>query len=71
MATPKQVTEPAAPVVAAVTEPAVPDRVYDPRKKVRVMDAKTKQVVRRTVPETWLDGRFPNLVETPSQKAGN
>lgn len=35
------------------------------------MDAKTKQVVRRTVPETWLDGRFPNLVETPSQKAGN
>ena len=54
-----------------VTEPAKPDRAYDPRKKVRVMDAKTKQVVRRTVPETWLDGRFPNLVETPSQKAGN
>lgn len=70
MATPKQVTEPAKPV-DTVTEPAQPDRVYDPRKKVRVMDAKTKQVVRRTVPETWLDGRFPNLVETPSQKAGN
>ncbi|RAX50861.1 hypothetical protein DQ353_00210 [Arthrobacter sp. AQ5-05] len=70
MATQKQVTEPAKPV-DPVTEPAKPDRVYDPRKKVRVMDAKTKQVVRRTVPETWLDGRFPNLVETPSQKAGN
>lgn len=70
MATPKQVTEPAKPV-DTVTEPASPARVYDPRKKVRVMDAKTKQVVRRTVPETWLDGRFPNLVETPSQKAGN
>lgn len=46
-------------------------RTYDPRKKVRVMDAKSKTVVRRLVPETWLDGRFPNLVETPSQKAGN
>lgn len=71
MATPKQVTEPATPVVDTVTEPAQPDRVYDPNKKVRVMDVKTKQVVRRLVPETWLDGRFPNLVETPSQKAGN
>ncbi|HAY43702.1 MAG TPA: hypothetical protein DCY59_09195 [Micrococcaceae bacterium] len=71
MATQKQVTEPAASVVDAVTEPAQPERVYDPRKMVRVMDAKTKQVIRRTVPETWLDGRFPNLIETPSQKAGN
>lgn len=46
-------------------------RTYDPRKKVRVMDKKSKTVVRRLVPETWLDGRFPDLVETPSQKAGN
>lgn len=71
MATQKQVTEPATAEVATVTEPAQSERVYDPRKMVRVMDAKTKQVIRRTVPETWLDGRFPNLVETPSQKAGN
>lgn len=74
MATPKQVTEPAKPV-ATVTEPAKPDqtteRVYDSHKLIRVMDKNTKQVVRRPVPETWVDGRFPNLVETPSQKAGN
>ena len=71
MATPKQVTEPATPtVVANVTEPAQPDRAYDPRKKVKVYDTNTKQVVRRPVPETWLDGRFPNLAPVPSQKEG-
>lgn len=71
MATPKQVTEPATPaVVAQVTEPAKPDRVYDPRKKVRVYDTKTGEVVRRPVPETWLDGRFPHLAPVPSQKEG-
>lgn len=71
MATRKLVTEPATPPVAAVTEPAIPDRVYDPHKKVRVYDKNTKTMVRRPVPETWLDGRFPNLVEAPSSKAGN
>ena len=69
MATPKQVTEPATPtVVAKVAEPA---RTYDPNKTVRVYDKTTKQVVDRPVPETWLDGRFPRLVEAPSSKAGN
>lgn len=68
MATTKQVTEPATPAVLAnVTEP---ERTYDPRKKVKVYDTKTKQVVNRPVPETWLDGRFPNLAEAPSSKAG-
>lgn len=68
MATPKQVTEPATPaVVARITEPA---RKYDPNKKVRVYDKTTKQVVRRPVPETWLDGRFPNLAPVPSSKEG-
>ena len=71
MATPKQVTEPATPaVVARITEPARPDRGYDPRKKVKVYDTSTKQVVRRPVPETWLDGRFPNLAPVPSSKEG-
>ncbi|PRB78244.1 hypothetical protein CQ012_02315 [Arthrobacter sp. MYb214] len=71
MATPKQVTEPATPaVVARITEPSQPDRVYDPRKKVKVYDTNTKQVVRRPVPETWLDGRFPNLAPVPSSKEG-
>ena len=68
MATPKQVTEPATPTAAAhVTEP---ERTYDPNKKVRVYDKTTKQVVRRPVPETWLDGRFPHLAPVPSSKEG-
>lgn len=68
MATPKQVTEPAKPPAAnTVTEP---ERVYDPRKKVRVYDKTTGKLIDRPVPETWLDGRFPNLVEAPSSKAG-
>ena len=71
MATQKQVTEPATPtVVAGVTEPARPKRVYDPNKKVRVYDKVTGEVVRRPVPETYLDGRFPRLAEVPSSKAG-
>lgn len=70
MATPKQVTEPATRTVAQVTEPARPDRTYDPNKKVRVYDKTTKQVVRWPVPETWLDGRFPHLAAVPSSKEG-
>ena len=72
MATQKQVTEPATPkVLAQATEPARPAaRVYDPHKKVRVYDKVTGQVVRRPVPETYLDGRFPRLAEAPSSKAG-
>ncbi|WP_404291555.1 hypothetical protein [Glutamicibacter arilaitensis] len=71
MATPKPVTEPATPaVVARITEPVRPERTYDPRKKVRVYDKTTGQVVRRPVPETWLDGRFPNLAEAPSSRVG-
>lgn len=71
MATPEKVTEPATPaVVARVTEPAKPHRTYDPNKKVRVYDKTTNEMILRPVPETWLDGRFPNLVEAPSSKAG-
>ncbi|MFF5791132.1 hypothetical protein ACFY5D_03695 [Paeniglutamicibacter sp. NPDC012692] len=72
MATPKPVTEPATPVVATVTEPARPeaDRVFDPRNKVFVYDTTTGKKLDRPVPETWLDGRFPQLKEVPSQKEG-
>lgn len=69
MATPKTADSgaPEKPLELAKETP----RTYDPRKKVRVMDKESKTVVRRLVPETWLDGRFSNLVETPSQKVGN
>ncbi len=71
MATPKQVTEPAIPTATAhVAEPAGADRIYDPNKKIRVADKTTGKVVDRPVPETWLDGRFPNLKVVPSSKAG-
>ena len=69
MATPKT-ADSGAPENATVPAKETP-RTYDPRKKVRVMDKESKTVVRRLVPETWLDGRFSNLVETPSQKVGN
>ena len=66
MATPRQVTEPAThTVVSNVTEPA-----RNPNKKVKVYDIKTKKIVDRPVPETWLDGRFPNLAPVPSSKEG-
>lgn len=58
----------------AETTPALPEdtgRQYDPRRKVYVYDAVTGEKQPLPVPETWLDGRFPNLKEVPSQKAGN
>lgn len=75
MATKKQVTEPAeAPAqdsmsVHTVTEPAKAQRHdYDPNKRVKAVDKNTGEVLRRPVPETWLDGRFPNLKAAPSNK---
>jgi hypothetical protein len=70
VATPTKVTEPATPV-DAVTDPAIPDVLkYDPRKLVYVYDSDTGKKLDRPVPQTWLDGRFPHLSETPSKKAG-
>lgn len=64
MAETKQVTEPAKPSAAApVTEPGT-----DPYESVRVRDKKTGEILSRPVPRTWLDGRFPNLAEVPSNK---
>lgn len=55
--------------IVQVTEPAT--RTYDPRKKVRVYNTVTGAKLPNPVPETWLDGRFPQLSETPSlKKAG-
>lgn len=52
-----------------VLEPAI--RMFDPRKWVRVYDNTTGTKLPHPVPETWLDGRFPQLSQTPSlKKAG-
>lgn len=73
MATPPKVTETATPV-DAVTEPTIPETVpsrkYDPRKMVYVYNTETGNKLVNPVPETWLDGRFPQLSATPSKKAG-
>lgn len=45
-------------------------RKHDPRKSVYVYDTTTGNKLPNPVPETWLDGRFPQLSETPSKKAG-
>jgi hypothetical protein len=45
-------------------------RRYDPRVMVYVYDTETGDKLPNPVPETWLDGRFPQLSETPSKKAG-
>ena len=48
------------------------DRTYDPRVMVHVYDTATGGKVDRPVPETWLDGRFPQLSQNPSTlKGGN
>jgi len=73
VATRTQVTEPATPSEApdAVTEPAITEtRKFDPRKLVYVYEKDSGNKLDRPVPETWLDGRFPQLSETPSSKAG-
>ena len=57
-----------------VKEPAIPEKVegrkYDPRKFVYVYDSESGVKLNDPVPETWLDGRFPQLSLTPSKKAG-
>lgn len=72
MATPRA-EDSAEPVVETV-DPAVPETVhgrkYDPRKLVYVYDTVSGDKLPNPVPETWLDGRFPNLSLTPSKKAG-
>ena len=69
MATPTRVTEPAAPAPDVITEP---ERTYDPRVRVYVYDSTTGRKLDDSVPETWLDGRFPQLTQNPSTlKGGN
>ncbi|ALE91820.1 hypothetical protein AOC05_04945 [Arthrobacter alpinus] len=45
-------------------------RTFDPRKWVHVYDAESGKKLPNPVPEHFLDGRFPNLQETPSKKEG-
>lgn len=74
MATPKQVTEPATAPAHNVTEPELPKyRIPNPEDRAelaRVRDAKTGDILPNRVPRTWLDGRFPQLKEVPSNKKG-
>ncbi|AYN57869.1 hypothetical protein PP640_gp14 [Arthrobacter phage Faja] len=63
----------AAEPVVETEDPAIPEdtgRKYDPRKLVYVYDKESGNKLPNPVPETWLDGRFPNLSLTPSKKAG-
>ncbi|EMQ98345.1 hypothetical protein [Paeniglutamicibacter gangotriensis] len=78
MATPKQITEPAAPAVDAATEPAQPAaqvididklKTLDPRRKVFVRDSRTGRKIDNPVPETHLV-IFPHLREVASKKEG-
>jgi hypothetical protein len=50
------------------SEPKTTPRKYDPRKSVEVYNTATGDKLPRPVPETWLDGRFPQLSLTPSSK---
>ena len=50
------------------TSAAKPSRSFDPRVRVHVYDATSKEKLPNPVPETWLDGRFPQLRQTPSSK---
>lgn len=45
------------------------ERVYDPRVWVDVYDVTTGKKLDQPVPETWLDGRFPQLSEFPVEPA--
>jgi hypothetical protein len=38
--------------------------------RVRVRNSDTGTILPHKVPRVWLDGRFPNLKEVPSSKAG-
>lgn len=51
----------------AAAEPE--ERVYDPRVWVDVYDVTTGKKLDQPVPETWLDGRFPQLSESPVDPA--
>ncbi|MET4095114.1 hypothetical protein [Arthrobacter sp. UYCu712] len=52
------------------SEAPAPARVYDSNKRVTAYDRVTGEKLPYKVPETHLDGRFTNLKETPSSKAG-
>lgn len=49
---------------------ATAQTVSHPPTRVRVADTDTGAIQPYPVPRAWLDGRFPNLKEVPSSKAG-
>lgn len=53
--------------VETVTEPSATPA----QGRVYVYDTETGNKLPNPVPRSWLDGRFPNLKEQPSKKAGN
>lgn len=62
----------AAEIPAGKPSKSAPPRAFDPRVMVYVYDTNTGRKLDRPVPETWLDGRFPQLSQTPSTlKGGN
>lgn len=65
MATPKT-ADSGAPEKATETAKTV----THPPARVRVFDKNTDTILGHKVPRSWLDGRFPNLKEVPSSKAG-
>lgn len=70
MATTPKAEAPKAPAStsAPVTAPADTTQARDPYRRVRVRSKATGDILPDTVPLTWLDGRFPDLVEVPSSR---
>jgi hypothetical protein len=54
----------------AVSLAEAPVRVYDTNRRVTAYDQSTGEKLPHKVPRSHLDGRFANLRETPSSKAG-
>lgn len=72
MATKKQATD-TTPAAQTSTPSAKPKTVKRDSnyKRVRVRSKATGAIHPGTVPATWLDGRFPDLVEVPSSRKDN
>lgn len=74
MATEAKSSAPAVKAAKAAESEELPKyRIPNPEERgelVRVRDAKTGKILPNRVPRTWLDGRFPQLKEVPSNKKG-
>lgn len=70
MATTPKAEAPKAPssTSAPATAPAAEAQAADPYRRVRVRSKATGEILPNSVPLTWLDGRFPDLIEVPSSR---